>query len=341
MGKPDKCFITDLETLEVTDGRDVEIQYCINPPGLKKIKLMFEYTASGWTDIRSINFRSDKKMVEYIVEKIATIKHILSGLILNNKWPLGDIILNSKMIDKIIYESDYPKTPKEKIDNLFVSLCRLQKFDGQEITLINKNKGEYYFDDIFYLNKLYFQSLDEYLFYLNTLKNINLIVIEYSELEGEDNLPISINITYEGLEEYMEIRNEGKLSNNCFIAMSFDKEEDSIFFEAIKPACEETGFVAKRIDYEHYSSETTINDAIISLLKQCKFCIADFTKQKYGVYFEAGYALGRSMKVIYTCRKDFFDKTHFDTNHFPHIIYETREELKKKLIDKINAFIKD
>jgi len=123
--------------------------------------------------------------------------------------------------------------------------------------------------------------------------------------------------------------------------MSFDEEDKTIFTEAIQPACELTGFRARKVDEEHYSSEITINDAIISLLKQCKFCIADFTKQKDGVYFESGYALGRGLKVIYTCREDFFEDCHFDTNHFPHIKYKTNEELKKRLIDKINAYIKD
>ena len=36
---------------------------------------------------------------------------------------------------------------------------------------------------------------------------------------------------------------------------------------------------------------------------------------------------------------DDFKQTHFDTNHYPHIVYETYEDLEEKLIDKINAWI--
>ena len=84
----------------------------------------------------------------------------------------------------------------------------------------------------------------------------------------------------------------------------------------------------------------TINDAIISEIKSCKFCIADFSQQKDGVYFESGFAVGLGKPVIYTCHKDWFDKTHFDTNHFPHLIYENNSEFIQKLDNKIKAWIK-
>lgn len=74
-------------------------------------------------------------------------------------------------------------------------------------------------------------------------------------------------------------------------------------------------------------------------MKSSKFCIADFTEQRDGVYFESGFAVGLGKKVIYTCHKKWFKKSHFDTNHFPHIIYESMQELKEKLDNKIKAWI--
>jgi nucleoside 2-deoxyribosyltransferase len=87
-------------------------------------------------------------------------------------------------------------------------------------------------------------------------------------------------------------------------------------------------------------SSQTINDAIISAIKSCKFCIADFSQQKDGVYFESGFAIGLGKPVIYTCDSDWFNKSHFDTNHFPHIIYESKPDLAAKLDNKIKAWIK-
>ena len=121
--------------------------------------------------------------------------------------------------------------------------------------------------------------------------------------------------------------------------MSFDKDDLPIFKEAIEPACAKFGFIARKIDDEHYDPDKTINDALIALMKKAKFCIADFGKQKHGVYFEAGYCLGKGKKIIYTCNKEDFKTSHFDTNHFPHIVYETLDELKDGLIKKIEAWI--
>ena len=59
---------------------------------------------------------------------------------------------------------------------------------------------------------------------------------------------------------------------------------------------------------------------MIGLLKKCKFMIADFTKQRPNVYFEASYGLVRGRKLIYTCRKEYFEAAKFDTYHFPHIV---------------------
>jgi len=71
----------------------------------------------------------------------------------------------------------------------------------------------------------------------------------------------------------------------------------------------------------------------------CRFIIADFTQQKHGVYFEAGYGLGYGLPVIYTCSEVDFADSHFDTNHYPHIIYSDLESFKEQLKNRILARI--
>ena len=78
---------------------------------------------------------------------------------------------------------------------------------------------------------------------------------------------------------------------------------------------------------------------MMALFLKSKFLISDYTNQSYGVYFEAGFALGLGQRVIYTCNKESFDDTHFDINHFPHVVYENVEELYQKLKDRIEAWI--
>ena len=123
--------------------------------------------------------------------------------------------------------------------------------------------------------------------------------------------------------------------------MSFDKEDDVVFDEAIFPACAEVGFTALRIDRQYLESDVTINDAMIAEIKRSRFCIADFSKHKKGVYFEAGYALGRGIPVIYTCHREYMGDAHFDTKPYQHIVYADLDELKRLLINAIRARITD
>ena len=147
-------------------------------------------------------------------------------------------------------------------------------------------------------------------------------------------------ITVEGLTALAKI-NEQKNSRYCFVAMSFDSTLKSAYSQAIAPAIRETGFLPLIVSEEHVESDKTINDAILAGIKKARFTIADFTQHRPGVYFEAGYALGRGQKVIYTCREDDIKNAHFDLRNNQHILWRESEDFKKKLVDKIEAFIKE
>ena len=71
--------------------------------------------------------------------------------------------------------------------------------------------------------------------------------------------------------------------------------------------------------------------------------MADFTHgedgARGGVYYEAGFAYGLGLDVIYSCRKDMVDQLHFDTRQYYHIVWETPEELRDSLAQRIEALI--
>ncbi|MCB8999330.1 MAG: nucleoside 2-deoxyribosyltransferase [Bacteroidales bacterium] len=187
------------------------------------------------------------------------------------------------------------------------------------------------------LNKLYFKNHEEYWFYLSTLHELNLIsFIDVSSKDGND--AIDIRLTYQGLEYIISLQEGGENSKYCFIAMSFSETAKEIR-NVIKKVVKETGYEPLLVDEAHYDSAITINDAIIKFIRESKFVIADFTDQKHGVYFEAGFALGLRRPVIYCCSKSDFEQTHFDTNHYPHIVYNDLSELEIKLTNKIQAWI--
>ena len=87
-----------------------------------------------------------------------------------------------------------------------------------------------------------------------------------------------------------------------------------------------------------------IDDEIIAEMRRSRFLVADFTQGKTdgargGVYFEAGFALGLGIPVIYTCREDAIDKIHFDTRQYHHTTWKDPEDLRDKLEKRILALI--
>ena len=257
------------------------------------------------------------------------IKPFIQGM-WHNGYPIveGSEVISLPMLQQKLASASLPSTPKEKMDNLLLYIVKQQPEDGASISM--------YLNRIY--NRLYFKSFSEATFYLQALTADGLVVSRV------DHPGVAyITLTYKGLSYAAELEREGPASKICFVAMSFDQDPSiyTLYLEGIKPAIEATGFESFRVDEYHPDSDQTINDAIIAGIKRSRFCIADFTQHKKGVYFEAGYALGRGMKVIYTCRNDEFKDSHFDTNHYPHILYDTPEELRAKLINKIEAWIKE
>lgn len=263
-------------------------------------------------------------------------RYLLAGAILNKQLPDEDnkevywFTLTSDSFEEKLKSIIYPKTPKAKLDNLLKSLYQLQRIDGERVDVINvATKPEFFY-------KHFFKSAEECVYYFHELNYQGLINCLFQDSTNEPN---EFHVTFKGLNYYLELTERGDLSNKCFVAMSFDPKMKETR-EVIKATLLKNDFEPIFIDEQLIDSSQTINDAIISAIKSCKFCIADFSQQKDGVYFESGYAVGLGKPVIYTCHQDWFTGSHFDTNHFPHIIYESNIALIEKLDMKIKAWIK-
>lgn len=260
---------------------------------------------------------------------------ILNGQLIDEKVKGENLILIDKDWEEKLAKIIYPKTPKDKMDNLLKTLYLFQNYDGEEVDIeeLVQMPAFWY--------KHFFKNRDECFFYFGILQTQNLIDATFTERTKTDPaiFPTDFQLTLHGLNYYLNITESGRLSNKCFVAMSFSPEMKEIR-EAIRESIKSTGFDAIIVDEQHIDSDTTINDRIIAELKGAKFCIADFTEQRSGVYFESGFALGQGKPVIYCCLKGDFDKSHFDTKHFAHILYDNPSELKEALINKINAWIK-
>jgi hypothetical protein len=147
-----------------------------------------------------------------------------------------------------------------------------------------------------------------------------------------------VALTMTGWERLEEIRRQGRTSTRCFVAMWFHELMNEVYEQAIAPAIIQAGYEPLRIDkLEHVNR---IDDEIIGQIKRSRFMVADFTGQRHGVYFEAGLMQGIGRTVIWMCRKDGLTKDgglHFDIRQFNFIAYDSTEEARKRLCDRILA----
>ena len=114
---------------------------------------------------------------------------------------------------------------------------------------------------------------------------------------------------------------------------------DESYRNGVAPAVRDAGYNPLRIDQKEHINK--IDDEIIAEIRRSKFLISDFTQgsdgARGGVYYEAGFAHGLGLPVIFTCRGDSLDNLHFDTNHYNHIVWTNSADLREKLTQRILA----
>jgi len=171
------------------------------------------------------------------------------------------------------------------------------------------------------------KNQNEFRFFLD-----KTVELGYLEREG-----FKFRLTLEGWKYVNELRKTMVLSNQAFVAMWFTEEMKEAYFKGFKPALEATDYNPIRIDLFPHNKK--IDDEIIAKIRQSGLLIADFTGNRSGVYFEAGFAMGLGMPLIWTCRQDYISELHFDTRQYNHIVWENSEDLKDQLIYRIEATI--
>ena len=147
-------------------------------------------------------------------------------------------------------------------------------------------------------------------------------------------------VTVKGYERTADLR-AGTDPSQVFVAMWFDDSVKAAYEEGIEPAIYDSGYEPKRIDRD--PAVDKIDDAIISEIRRSRFVVADFTHgesgARGGVYYEAGFAHGLGIPVIFTCHEGMIDEIHFDTRQYAHIVWDNASDLRTSLRDRILARI--
>jgi nucleoside 2-deoxyribosyltransferase len=246
------------------------------------------------------------------------LKYLLSGFT-RERTELGlpPIEIASTNIQEILSGANIPRTVAEKLDRLLLYFARMSDYEGMGIAV-----------DYNSYPLAYAKNPNAFFFLLNQLKSQNLIV---------DVATAKFALTALGWSRVIELSKTRKSSLQAFVAMWFTPETQKAYDDGIDKAIRESGFYPVRVDKLEHNNK--ICDVIVAEIRKSAFLVADFTGQRQGVYFEAGFAMGLGLPVIWLCRKDYVDSTHFDTRQYNHIVWENESELHEKLLNRINATI--
>ena len=244
-------------------------------------------------------------------------RHLYSGAVreLNARGVEVKIQSFDSLLDSVVV----PEGPLERIDKILLYVHRNMDSDDAWVTLISDS--------------------DYSVAYAKTSSHFNFLRIQAREL-GYLEAPSGgreCRLTLKGWKRVSELTKNEVRTTQAFVAMSFDPSLRSLYMEGIKPALTETGYVPLRVDEAQYNEK--IDDRIIADIRKSGLVIAEFTQHKGGVYFEAGFALGLGIPVIWICRDTDLKDAHFDTRQYPHIVWQKADDLREKLIARIEATV--
>ena len=152
-----------------------------------------------------------------------------------------------------------------------------------------------------------------------------------------------VKVTKEGRKRIEKANNKTPNINStqAFIAMWMDPSMDELK-DSIKTAVENAGYQPRRID--DIKHDEKIDDRILSEIEKSKFIVCDITasdkeKPRASVFFEAGYAKGKGIPVVWSCDKTMEDmqKNAFDTRQYHFVFWDKNNmsEFEKELQDEI------
>ena len=210
---------------------------------------------------------------------------------------------------------------REKLQLLLRYLANLSNYPGNAVRLEPPNDYPV----------LCARNRSEVDFYLQALKESGMISVD-AAMGREPNCAL----TARGWQEIERIEQTGTESPNGFIAMWFDPSQNAAK-AAIESAIAAAGYHPVRVDDVQHVNK--IDDEMISQIRRSRFLVADFTGQRNGVYFEAGFMTGLGRPVFWVCSKPELANVHFDTRQYNIIAYENLDELGTKLQFRIEAVI--
>ncbi len=166
--------------------------------------------------------------------------------------------------------------------------------------------------------------------------------IDYELIKGNTYIGGEVSFsdfTFEGIQYIENLEEPNKSSKNIFVAFNFEEGLYKIFNTHVKETIEELGFNYVVVNQNTTEHDKAISDEIIAKLKSSRIVIADFTNHRNSVYFEAGFAMGMKIPIIWTCQEGHTEDLSFDTRQYPHLVWKDGEDLKEQIMNRIKVIL--
>ena len=254
-------------------------------------------------------------------------RYILSGITRYNSEKNTLLDFNLEKEEEYLYSSLIPKNPYDSFDKILFYISNKADHAGDFVPI----RSGFDYPIAFAKNEDEFKHLLRIM--SSDLKWITFTNPSKSTIHEDQT---KYQLTAEGWKRLIATADENKLSNQIFVAMKFnDKPLDEAWDKGFKKAIIETGYSPFRVDKQEHNKK--ICDEIIAGIKSSSCVISDATGINAGVYYEAGFAKGIGLEVIWTCREDCVKNLHFDTRQYNHIVWKDNDDLKTQLIARIRA----
>lgn len=298
------CYICGLE-----DASIIEIKNDVHRINCKRCKI-YQITE------QTIVFNDIKEQLRKYGAELTGLSRYLND---TNGVPF---IIKTDNIQELISDSLIPEKEdiERKANYLLTGIKRNMKFFGRYVELNPVNDTSLAFT----------LEYEEFGALLKLLADSKLIEPSRHGLES-----CIVRLTAKG---FTECKKKTKKSKQAFIAIWFDKNgsmNDAI--QITKQAVTKTGFTPICIIDEYYPE--TIIEKAIGEIKQSRFVIVNLTGKRPSVFFEAGFAYGQNLDVIFVCDEQEQKSLEFYSKHYKIYFYNSPADLEEKLIDVIKARI--
>lgn len=250
-------------------------------------------------------------------------RFMLSGLAREWSRRGSRLHITQDNIESLIQAADPPDGPLEALDRLLIYLEDEQKSFADRVVLTPRDYP-----------LVYAKDAEEFAFVTREADGSRFIG-RSSTLSPDASGEASWQLTSKGWTRVQELKKTSRESDRAFVAMSFNPDLNTAYTDGIKKALEATGYRPVRMDLQEHDEK--IDDRILSEVRRSGLMVADFTEHRQGVYFEAGFAMGLGIHVIWTVEKADLAAAHFDTRQYNHIDWTSVDDLRERLIARIEA----